>query len=242
MAYDIALPNITATDEIGKIVQLQCYLYQMVEQLNFALNTLDKEQDNVSKQIITVAKTGGETDNLEKQQNTFNSIKALIIKSADIINSYSEIIEQKISGNYVAKSDFGDYQAIMENRLQATADGILQQYTELQQILNSIQDATNETTGYIRTGKLYVDENGQAVYGVEVGQTNTENGVETFNKFARFVANGIEFYANANDEAPTASLKDSTLVVINAHILGNLNLGRYVLDTSFGGLTFKWIG
>jgi hypothetical protein len=45
----------------------------------------------------------------ESAETTFNSLKALIIKSADIVNAYYEEINTRLSGVYVAESDFGTY-------------------------------------------------------------------------------------------------------------------------------------
>lgn len=88
MSNAFRLPNVTATTDAGKLKQLQSYMYQLVEQLNIALASVDGSSNGV--QFITANRNGkpsaGETD--EEAQATFNSVKSLIIKSADIVNAH----------------------------------------------------------------------------------------------------------------------------------------------------------
>ena len=40
MSIHIGLPNITATTDTGRLQQLQSYMHQLAQQLNWALNTV----------------------------------------------------------------------------------------------------------------------------------------------------------------------------------------------------------
>lgn len=40
-SYDLIQPNLSEGDADAKVMQIQRYLYQLVEQLNWALNSLD---------------------------------------------------------------------------------------------------------------------------------------------------------------------------------------------------------
>jgi len=40
-SYDLIQPNLSEGDSEAKVMQIQRYLYQLVEQLNWALNSLD---------------------------------------------------------------------------------------------------------------------------------------------------------------------------------------------------------
>ena len=46
MSIDIRLPNINARTDSEKISQLSKYLYQLTEQLNFSLNTIETTVTN----------------------------------------------------------------------------------------------------------------------------------------------------------------------------------------------------
>jgi hypothetical protein len=65
---------------------------------------------------------------------TFNSIKALIIKSADIVNAYYEEINKRLEGTYVAQSDFGKFSEYTTGEFSATSTNIIQAYTDVQTV------------------------------------------------------------------------------------------------------------
>ena len=85
MSIDLRLPNITATTEAGKLQQVQSYLFQLVEQLNFALKSVGSAAGS-NVVLETASSTGAKRE--QEAQATFRDIKALIIKSADIVNAY----------------------------------------------------------------------------------------------------------------------------------------------------------
>lgn len=60
---DIRLPKVNATDTEGQIRQIMSYMYQMVEQLNWALNTLEK---NAGRQEESVNDLLARLEALEK--------------------------------------------------------------------------------------------------------------------------------------------------------------------------------
>ena len=85
MSIDIRFPNITATTAEGQMAQMQSYMHQLVQQLNWALNTIGDAQNGNMSNVVT---NGSEKDiSSEEAEDTFNSIKALIIKSADIVKA-----------------------------------------------------------------------------------------------------------------------------------------------------------
>ena len=114
MSSEIRLPNITATTDAGKLQQVQSYLFQLVEQLNIALKSVDSAAGS-NVVMETASSTGVKRE--QETQASFNSIKALIIKSADIVNAYYDKISEKLTGEYVAQSEFGTYQEITEQTI-----------------------------------------------------------------------------------------------------------------------------
>lgn len=89
---DIRLPNITATDPAAQLSEVRSYLYQMVEQLNWALNTLDTGSVTANGNTAVISNNngnagdGGGTMSSEVLEN-FGSLKSLIIKTAEAANS-----------------------------------------------------------------------------------------------------------------------------------------------------------
>ena len=241
MSIDIRLPNINAANEQGQLSQMRSYLYQLVEQLNWALNTVQDGAVQTVVQPMTAPTASGTAAAEQESQDTFNSIKSLIIKSADIVNAYYETMRLRMDGEYVAESDFGVYRRTTAAELSATIDSVNQLYTDLQSVEETAEgayDSVRAVTANIKTGLLYTNESGVPVYGLEVGQRNVENGVESFRKYARFTANRLSFYDQNDTEV--AYISDYKLFITQAQITGSITLGRYVADMS-DGLAFKWV-
>lgn len=241
MSIDIRLPNINAATEQGQLSQMRSYLYQLVEQLNWALNTVQDGAVQTVVQPMTAPTASGTAAAEQEAQDTFNSIKSLIIKSADIVNAYYETMRLRMDGEYVAESDFGVYRRTTAAELSATIDSVNQLYTDLQSVeetADGAYDSVRAVTANIKTGLLYTNESGVPVYGLEVGQRNVENGVESFRKYARFTANRLSFYDQNDTEV--AYISDYKLFITQAQITGSITLGRYVADMS-DGLAFKWV-
>ena len=241
MSIDIRLPNINAANEQGQLSQMRSYLYQLVEQLNWALNTVQDGAVQTVVQPMTAPTASGTAAAEQEAQDTFNSIKSLIITSADIVNAYYETMRVRMGGEYVAESDFGVYRRTTAAELSATIDSVNQLYTDLQSVEETAEgayDSVRAVTANIKTGLLYTNESGVPVYGLEVGQRNVENGVESFRKYARFTANRLSFYDQNDTEV--AYISDYKLFITQAQITGSITLGRYVADMS-DGLAFKWV-
>lgn len=241
MSIDIRLPNITAPTDAGKLQQMQSYMHQLVEQLNWALNNMD----GTSSQQIVPASKAVSTPQKDDPISNFNSIKGLIIKSADIVKAYYEEIDNllKLSGDYTASSDFGTFREQTLNQLSATNTQIQQNLTSMQQIFDENGNIKAEllVNGYIYSGIIEYAKDGEAIVGIEIGQTTSENGVEKFNKFARFTADRLEFYSAVNPNEPVAYISDYKLYITYVEIIGNLKRGGYVdtIDAS-GGIVTKW--
>ena len=240
MSFNFRLPNLTATTAEGKLVQMHSFLYQTIEQLNWALNTIETGggSGNAGSQSAAWASQEEGKD----AATSFNEIKALIIKSADIVNAYYEKINAQLKGEYVAQSDFGDYSEKTNNSIEANSKAILQNYDNLQEItgtVEEIQEASIRASAYIKSGLLGYGQDGAPVYGLEIGQENAIDGQKVFDKFARFTADRLSFY-DAND-IEVAYISDYKLVITNAEVKGNLKIGGFVLDTS-NGLALRWEG
>lgn len=69
MSINFNYPNINASNSNEKIEQIKSYLYQFVDQLNWALSTIESNDTSSNN-----------NDLVREAENTFNSIKGLIIK------------------------------------------------------------------------------------------------------------------------------------------------------------------
>ena len=129
---DIRLPNITATDTEGKMSQMQSYMHQLVEQLNWALATVDNAIQGNTANVSVTSQNGSNSE--EEAVDTFNSIKALIIKSADIVTAYEDVMRQDFNGEYVAVSDFGTYKENTTREIVDTSTKVDNIFTNVQSI------------------------------------------------------------------------------------------------------------
>lgn len=235
MNIDLRPLNLTATTPEAKIAQIQSYLVQFVSQLQYALYSIEEQEKEYVERIENKQK---EITPEKEAESTFNSIKSLIIKSADIVNAYSEEINRELSGLYVAQSDFGIYSQETSRRIEANSQYTKDVFVNVQKIsssLSEIGDVVIETNKYIKSGELDTDEENRAIVGIEVGETN--DGV--FSRYARFTSERLSFFNSNGIEI--AYVSGQKLYITEAEITGNLTLGKYEIDTS-DGLIFRWAG
>lgn len=242
MGFDFRLPNITGATEREQLVQIKNFLYQHIEQLQFALSSIGTSNSTVVTPTPRSLLSGTQTN--ASPEATFGSIKALIIKSADIVNAYYDVINSRLESEYLAQSDFGEYKEQNSQEITQNATYIEQLFSNVQEITTDI-DNLNFTLGevyaHIRSGHLYDDDNGLPVYGLEIGQKNLVDGNEIFNKFARFTADRLSFYDH--NGAEVAYISNYRLYIYNVEITGIYKIGGYV-DTVManGDVITKWVG
>lgn len=216
------------------------YLFQMAQQLNLAAQQLQGgTQSAVSAPAVS---------NEEKQQ--YQTLKSLIVKTARQVEREMETLSAKLTGEYVAQSDFGTYVERLNSYLEADPAAITQYYSfasALQSNIDAVSadfaDYRADTQGYIRTG--IVDYNGAVpVYGVAVGQGLTtrevdgETVVEQNNFRATFTATKLSFW---QDTTEIAYVSNNKMYINNITVLQAMTLGKWELTTR-SGLAFKWIG
>ena len=243
MSIDIRLPNITASTEAGKLQQMQSYMHQLVEQLNWALNTIETAGGGNVLPAVKVQQS--EALSPKEAEDTFNSIKALIIKSADIVKAYEKTIFTDFEGKYFAESDFGTFIEETNRTVEENSKGVKDVFTNVQTITNTdgtgsldvLEKDVRTTNAYIKRGYLTTDEDGNAVYGVEVGETSEDG---SFKQYARFTADRLSFFDAYGIEV--AYIGAGCLYIVGRSAFqGEVQFGGYNADTS-DGLAFTWIG
>ena len=242
---DIRQPNITAATEREQILQMRSYLYQLAQQLQFALGTVEKNIISVQDTAANAEREVSRVSESQTPKAQFSSLKALIIKSADIVNAYYEEINRKLSGEYVAKSDFGTYRQETQQEIRENADGITRAFSNLQAIedaLTQVQSAVTQVNAWIKTGKLGEDENSVPIYGVEIGQQTEADGLVVFQKFARLLSDRLSFFDQNGVEV--SYIGDETMHITRADIqiltaafasVQKIQLGDYLLYAGSDG-------
>ena len=152
MNIDIRLPNINAQTTEGQMAQMQSYMHQLVQQLNWAFSTVtDAQSGNASNIVIDKP---SEEISPEEAEDTFNSIKALIIKSADIVRAYEKTMKTEYNGEYVAVSDFGTYMADTNRVIEENSQYTNEQFTKVETITDGLEQEIRESNAYIQRGLL----------------------------------------------------------------------------------------
>lgn len=234
MSIDIRLPNINGKTEAEQLSQIKSYLYQFAGQLQWAFSTVSTG----SMENVALQKNGtGSIAKGDSSVENFNELKGLIIKSADIVEAYYQKIDNllKLSGYYAAQSEFGTFKEETNIWIEATDKRISQNSTDLQAIYDENGNIKAEllVNGNIYSGIIEYAKTGEAIVGIQIGQTTTKDGEEVFNQFARFTANKLSFY-DAN-ETEVAYISDFKMVITEAWVNGNLQVGSgFVFDTSNG--------
>ena len=236
---EIRLPQITGGSAEVQLRQVKSYLYQLVQQLNFALTDVE-QQTTAAVQTVTAAAGSPE----KESQSTFNSVKALIIKSADIVNAYYDAINTRLEGEYVAISDFGTFSEQTSQDITANATEIQSLYKNIQTILTDIESVEStliEVNAHINSGLIGYADDGTPVYGLEIGQRNEVDGVETFNKYAQFTADKLSFFDQNSNEV--AYISDRKLYITDVEIIGSQLMGGFKKIVVPGvGVVTKWVG
>ncbi len=236
----LRLPNITGGTPGEQVAQIQSYLHQLVQQLNWALSTVEEAKaGNTSANVVlpqSIAPASREA------METFNSIKSLIIKSADIVKAYEDTIRTNFKGKYFADSDFGTFVEETNRFVEENSRGVTEAYESIQTIstdLTDVKEYVETTEGYIKRGIL---SNGSI--GIEVGETRDEK----YHRYAQFTAERLTFFdINGNPvayigsgEADKSGNTNCLYVTGKAVFLGGVQFGGYKIDTS-DGIAFIWI-
>ena len=247
MGINLRLPNITGTTDREQITQLKSYLHQLVGELQWAMETMDTSAKSSSNTVVYTSKNTllkNDVNPTVDATATFNAIKGLIIKSADIVEAYSQEMERRYNGIYVAQSDFGTYLEETEMVIEETSTNITQFFKSFKTIEGQV-NLHADTLAYIKTGKLDVDDEGYDVEGIEIGQKKFDNDNEVkFDKFARFTSEKLEFFDPLKStDAPIAWISGRKLYIPNAEVTASFQIGG-LLDTVMdnGDVVTKWVG
>lgn len=247
MPINIETPMIIGATTQEQLAQVKDYLFKTAEQLNFALNAIDKQLPSSSfnnGQKSSTRATAGNKGVMSEQEAAFASIRDLIINSSEIVSAYSDAIQKRLTSEYVAQSPYGKYINTTLAKLKATADSFTQTIEDTQ----IISSAEGEEEGMHVYGKIkvgIVDEDGDnRLIGVEIGQTtvkvNPDGTKETwYSAGVRLVSDRLSFLDGNGNEV--AYLKNYMMYITRAEITDFLRLGGYDIDAT-DGIAWKWGG
>ena len=188
-------------------------------------------------------------------------MRANILKTAEVINQNMDSLQQILHGEVTAlSSQFGAWRQETDNRIEANAEAITQNYTRVTTITDSIAEALSQTNteldeqgnivtenntwrevteGYTKAGLLYYD-NGVEVLGFAVGQLTYEevNGKRVIKRegfYATYTSNGITIFKGTTEVAHFLDVE----ALIDQITARKIVMGNFVIDTTDGRFTIK---
>ena len=222
----LAYPSIVGKTSGEQLESMRRYLCTLTDQLNLA----DWSEGAVLQEVSRAIDADSLPDAERKTQlGNFGQLKALIIKTADYAAANSEEFQTKLSGNYVAVSDFGKYWQEATMTIDGNEFGIRQLYDYAAGINN---DFTVKSQQYVKTGLLYY--NGAVpIYGVGVGNietTVTKDGEtvvdQTKNELVTVTPGRVSFWQGGDEIAYLSAKKlhfpSGTLEATDAKLSGTL--------------------
>lgn len=201
---EIRPPESPQGSEREQLVRLQSYLCTLAGQLQYAFDALEGRGE---------ARTAAAPAPAARQREETERLKALILKSARVTAVLEQRVEKRLEGKYVAESQFGTFCQETSQAISANSRALEQHFTNVQQLDSAVEQlssAVREVNATIRTGEL-----ADGVYGVEIGQQESTDGVLHFRCFARLTAQKLSFYDSGGIEV--AYISDRRLHVTSVH-------------------------
>lgn len=232
----IRYPNIIGKSEAQQLEQIKSYLHQLADELNFRL----EQNAGASAASATVmADTSSKPTKTEEAISNFNEIKGLIIKSADIVDSYSEQISNTLKGEFVAVSDFGTYTEDTLTELGISSKDIKSTITKVESIDDEVKNAVESEIKQTAESISLSVENGDSTAQIKLEIGGKE-------KTAEIAMEGLVTFSNLGTPGETeidggniktgkisADRIDATELVVNT---------LYALDGNGSGITLNKYG
>lgn len=237
---ELRLPNISGSDR-EQLAQIRSYLYQIIPQLQWAINNMGTTSSSTQVETPTPKSLiPTNSENSASALATFNSIKSLIIKSADIVNVYYDKISAQLDGAYVAQSDFGAYVEETSQKIEANSTSTTQQFENIQGIINNVNTQIADVNKDIQDSKIIITESIQGV-------RDHVTGVNALLEDAKAQLNGsiedIEAYVSSLEQTiigVSAYLKSGLLYTTDGGIpVYGLEIGQSVIDEVTGTEVFN---
>lgn len=177
---NILPPPALQGDERAQLTQLYRYLFRLSEQLNVGLSTLEG-----NSALMMRASSGGgaiSPDGADPEQfwanadAQYNSLKSLIIKTANIVRAEMDQIVTNLSSEYVAQSEWGTYKESVKTEIIQTAKSTIENYQykegveNLPDLIAMFDSYRIETSGSIMRGIIGYDDENYPIIGIAIGQ------------------------------------------------------------------------
>ena len=232
-----------------QLIAMRDYLVRLAQSL---------EQVGGSDVAVSAAKAASSAAKAAQEQtaqqvrSTANSLKALIIKTADEITEYTDTRVENFESLYVAKSDYGTYYNQIETQVAQTARDTVETY-HYTEAIGELNAYLTDLNGQIRRGVIEDPETHEVHLGIAIseqlsftGQTQTEGGLTYYElapgqTLGLYTSTGWQFWINGVRRGWFSS-EDSMLHVSNIVVENRLQLGSEWEIVSVNGFGLRYIG
>lgn len=229
-----------------QLLAMRDYLVRLAQSL---------EQVSGSDVAVSAAKSAAKAaqeQTAQQVRSTANSLKALIIKTADEITEYTDSRVETFESLYVAKSDYGNYYNQIETQVEQTARDTVETY-HYTEAIGELNAYLTDLNGQIRRGVIEDPETHEVHLGIAIseqlsftGQTQTEGGLTYYElapgqTLGLYTSTGWQFWINGVRRGWFSS-EDSMLHVSNIVVENRLQLGTEWEIVSTGGFGLRYIG
>lgn len=174
MGINLSNPPVLSGNIETQLSQLRSYLFQMSEQLNLAVNSLDS-QISESKSDTTKISTGN-SSKAEELAGSYQSLRSLIIKTSKEVNKEIDALESESRNAYVTTSYFSDYMTDINGQIEGITTDIEQKYvaqSEYGTYQETINNSITEMADGIKQAMSYAAE-------LESGIDELQSGFEKY--------------------------------------------------------------
>ena len=257
MSFRVETPPALRGEPQQQIALMSSYLFRLSEMLNVALNSLSAGSYTSAAEVQAVRQSGKEkVEASDATVASYNELRGLINNTSIYVHTELDRLSTELERQYTAISnDWGTFQENISSSIEATAEGIVQNYGYDAELQTLHEEAAGfsaykiSTEGYIRQGFIDYDENNIPIVGIAIGQglTSTKvtiNGVE-YQKIdstascAFYTATKVSFRINGQEVAYVSNRK---LYIGDVEITGSVVLGGKWMISTASGLSIKWIG
>lgn len=250
------LPPMLRGSEGEQIAALRDYLVRLARSLETPGETaLTPAADRIAAGTET-ARLAAESEQVRQRAA---ELRALIVKTADVIEREVEVLNRTLREDYLARSDFGTYQESIRTVFESTAREVVESYDfaaaleALDRDGQALLNALTAIRGEIRRGLITDPETGETGMGIAIaeelrftGQERTENGLTYYElspgqTLGLYTATGWQFWINGSKRGWFNSV-DGMLHVTNLSVEQSLALGGGWEVTMANGLGVRYLG
>ena len=159
------LPPILTGSEQEQLRSLRDYLVRLCRSLERGENAPTAGAAGSAGTSALAPGSGGARSRAES-----DSLRSLIVKTADRVERQVELLSRSLHEDYLARSDFGDYQEQIDTLIRATARQIVESYdftarlSAADERLGELAGALTRLRGEIRRGLIQDPETGELCF------------------------------------------------------------------------------